>query len=46
MPVVPGVANPGHDRIADALGRQTLTAGLRETPPPQRTHHAQIADGV
>lgn len=45
-PVMPGVANPGHDRIADAFGGQTLTARLRGTPPPQRTHHSQIAGGV
>jgi hypothetical protein len=46
MPVVPGIAKPGYDGIADAFGGQTPAAGLRGMPPPQSTHHAQIADGV
>jgi hypothetical protein len=45
MPIVPGVANSGHDGVADAFGRQAPMT-LRRTPPPQSTHHTKIADGV
>src|SRR6516165_8062516 len=46
MPIVPSVANPGHNGIADTFRRQTSTGPLRRTPPPQSTHHSKIADGV